>query len=73
MIATQNLTPAQTAALRGLLSAKELRLFDYLAGGGDPNIGEICKACHTTPWTLLKKTHPGLQAKLAGVIAEIPA
>lgn len=73
MIALKSLTPAQTEALRGILSAKELRLFDYWAGGGSLNIGEICKACHTTPWTLFNMTYPGLQAKIAAIREEVPA
>jgi hypothetical protein len=50
------------------LTKKEQRLFDYYAEcearGFQPTIGDICNACHTTPWTLCKKTHPGLMAKL---------
>lgn len=49
------------------LTRKEQRLKDYLdrcrREGREPTIGEICRDLRTTPWTLLKKTLPGLQEK----------
>lgn len=51
------------------LSAKEQRLHDYMVsclslGIDTPNIGEVCRECHTTPWTLLHKTLPSLERKV---------
>jgi len=45
------------------LTAKEKRLFDYIASGGSGNIGDACRALKTTPFTLLGKTLPGLREK----------
>jgi len=51
------------------LTKAEQRYFDFIQAclkeGRNPTIGEVCKACKTTPWTLLKKIRPGLMAKMA--------
>lgn len=47
------------------LNAKERRLYDYLSDPNNSrNIGDICRALHTTPWTLLYKTKPNMDRKL---------
>jgi hypothetical protein len=50
------------------LNAKEKRLFDYylkcIKGKITPTIGDVCRDCHTTPYTLLAKTEPSLVSKL---------
>jgi len=52
------------------LKAKEKRLLLYvgkcLDEGRTPTIGEICRACKTTPRTLLGKTWPQLREALEG-------
>ena len=41
------------------LNKKEQRLFNYLLDETNSmNIGDICKALHTTVYTLLAKTEP---------------
>ena len=54
-----------------ILTAKEKRFLDYHTKcqeeGVEPTIGDVCKNCHTTPWTLLKNTVPGLKTKLIAV------
>lgn len=46
------------------LNKKERRLFDYLLDENNSRkIGDICKALHTTSWTLLSKTQPNLERK----------
>lgn len=45
------------------LTAKEQRLADYILKGGSNNIGDTCRALHTTPMTLLGKTIPSLVKK----------
>jgi len=46
------------------LSVKEFKLFMYLAvESNSRNIGDICKALHTTPLTLLSKTKPNMERK----------
>lgn len=55
------------------LTAKEKRYLDYIekckTEGFQPTIGDVCRECHTTPWTLFSKTYPGLRMKL-GIGAE---
>jgi hypothetical protein len=50
------------------LSIKEKRLFDYylncIKNKLNPTVGDVCKACHTVPYTLLTKTEPSLIDKL---------
>jgi hypothetical protein len=54
------------------LNAKEKRLFDYylkcIKDKIAPTVGDVCKACHTTPYTLLAKTEPSLTSKLKSEI-----
>jgi hypothetical protein len=48
------------------LNTKEQRLFDYISNEDNSrNVGDICRALHTTPYTLLSKTLPGMKAKIA--------
>ena len=50
------------------LSTKEQKVFDYIVEqmeiGKLPTIGEICKACRTTPKTLLGKTMPRVRLRM---------
>ncbi len=50
-----------------LLTSKEKRYLEYIkkceAEGFRPTIGDVCRECQTTPFTLLGKTIPGLRAK----------
>ena len=50
------------------LNKKEQRLFDYLqkcfANDTNPKIGDTCKECKTTVFTLLSKTYPSLMKKI---------
>jgi hypothetical protein len=47
------------------MKAKEMRLLNYLARCEErkhtPTIGDMCRACCTTPLTLLTKTIPALE------------
>lgn len=58
-----------------MLTAKEktLRCF-YLAceeEGKEPTVGDACRICKTTPFTLIGKTKPSLDAKLEALEKEI--
>lgn len=47
-------------------TAKEQRYVDYMANESNSrNIGDICRALHTTPRTLLGKTAPEVDRKIA--------
>ena len=54
------------------LNAKEKRLFDYylkcIENKITPTIGDICRDCRATPYTLLVKTEPSLTSKLKSEI-----
>jgi len=55
-------------------TAKEQRLLAYryicFMEGTLPTIGDICKACATTPFTLLSKTTRDLNAKVKEMFEE---
>lgn len=57
------------------LNTKEKRLFDYylkcIKGKFTPTIGDVCRDCHTTPYTLLVKTKPSLMGKLKSEIGGV--
>lgn len=57
------------------LTAKEKTLLRfYLAceeKGKQPTIGDTCRICKTTPFTLLGKTKPSLDAKLEALAKEL--
>jgi len=65
---TQSMAKAKVKDVEVMLTAKEKRYVDYHVKcreeGFSPTIGDVCKACHTTPWTLLGKTEPSLMKKL---------